>query len=85
MRAVLVAILCASGLGLASTTAFAQLGIEIGPGGVQVGPTRRGPTYYEERPVVRDPRYERMARRCRFMVRDGEYDSWRECMDDNGF
>src|SRR4051794_30290511 len=34
----------------------------------------------EERRVVREPGYERTARRCRFLVRNGEYDSWRECM-----
>ena len=63
--------------------ALAQVGVEIGPGGVRVRPQPR--QYYEERPVVRDPEYARMARRCRFMVDRGEYDSWRECMDDNGF
>jgi hypothetical protein len=83
MRAIILAAMCIGSVGLAPTTASAQFGIEIGPGGVQVGPTRRGP-YYEERPVVRDG-YERMARRCRFLVRNGEYDSWRECMDENGF
>jgi len=71
-------------LGGAPVPALAQFGVEIGPGGIQVGPTRRGPYYDERRPVVRDG-YERMARRCRFMVRNGEYDSWRECMDENGF
>jgi len=70
-------------LSAVSGPALAQLGVEIGPGGVQIGPTRRGP-YYEERRVVRDG-YERMARRCRLLVRNGEYDSWRECMDENGY
>ena len=84
MRALIVAALCAGSFVAMPAPASAQLGIEIGPGGVQVGPQRRGP-YYEERRVVREPGYERMARRCRFMVRNGDYDSWRECMDDNGY
>jgi len=81
--ATLALFLSFASLGVVPGTALAQFGVEIGPRGVEIGPTRRGP-YYEERPVVRDG-YERMARRCRFLVRNGEYDSWRECMDENGY
>jgi len=42
------------GLVLPAIPALAQVGVEIGPGGVRVGPQRRSP-YYEERPVARDP------------------------------
>ena len=81
--------LCTSSFVMSTTTPVrAQYGIEIGPGGVQVGPRdryddRRDREYRDERRY--DDREARARRRCNRLVADGEYRTFRGCMIEQGY
>ena len=86
-------VLCASSFLMSTTTPVrAQLGIDIGPGGVRVGPSDRDREYRDDRRdrVYRDERrYDdqeaRARRRCNRLVAAGEYRTIRGCMIEQGY
>jgi hypothetical protein len=80
--------LCTSAFVMSTTTPVrAQYGVEIGPGGVQVGPRDRDREYRDDR-QDRDRRGDdeaRARRRCNRLVDEGEYRSFRRCMTEQGY
>ncbi len=83
MKTFLLAALCAAAVTLIAPAPAMAQGIEIGPGGVRIYPDgRRRPQIYRE---DLSESYRRAERRCRRLVRDGEYDTRRECMRAHGF